>query len=162
MAEKKQIDWDVVGRDVSAGLMTYDEIAAKYGCSKALVVRKKHLHGWSRREIGKSGCAIRPDHMKAAERGFVYVICANVGGIARFKIGKSSDPFNRIGNIQVGCPVDISVVAIYFSVDARREERELHAMFSSKRVRGEWFDLSPSDLEEIALRSFRLGGVFDG
>lgn len=48
MAEKKQIDWDVVGRDVSAGLMTYDEIATKYGCSKALLMRKKKALGWER------------------------------------------------------------------------------------------------------------------
>ena len=46
VAEKKQNRLDVVGRDVSAGLMTYDEIAAKYGCSKALVAKKKARMEW--------------------------------------------------------------------------------------------------------------------
>jgi len=36
MAERKQVDWESVERDYSAGLLSLREIAAKYGVSQNL------------------------------------------------------------------------------------------------------------------------------
>lgn len=47
MAERKQVDWEGVERDYSAGLMSLREIAAKYGVSPALITRKKKENDWS-------------------------------------------------------------------------------------------------------------------
>lgn len=48
MAERKQVDWESVERDYSAGLLSLREIAEKYGVSKSLVERKKNSENWAR------------------------------------------------------------------------------------------------------------------
>ena len=40
MAERKQVDWDGVERDYSAGLLSLREIGAKYGVDEAYIRRK--------------------------------------------------------------------------------------------------------------------------
>jgi len=46
MAERKQVDWESVERDYSAGLLSLREIAAKYGVSPSLITRKKNEGEW--------------------------------------------------------------------------------------------------------------------
>jgi hypothetical protein len=48
MAERKQVDWEGVERDYSAGLLTLREIGEKYGISPALITRKKNDKNWTR------------------------------------------------------------------------------------------------------------------
>jgi len=48
MAERKQVDWESVERDYSAGLLSLREIAAKYGVSPSLITRKKNEGEWPR------------------------------------------------------------------------------------------------------------------
>jgi hypothetical protein len=56
--------------------------------------------------------------------------------IACVKIGRAYDVDKRIATLQTGCPLDLEVYKT-FNVDI---EFELHAMFSDKRRRGEWFN----------------------
>lgn len=48
MAERKQVDWEGVERDYSAGLLTLREIAAKYGTKESSVRYKANHFGWTR------------------------------------------------------------------------------------------------------------------
>ena len=48
MAERKQVDWEGVERDYSAGLLSLREIAAKYGVDEAYIRRKAKQNDWSR------------------------------------------------------------------------------------------------------------------
>lgn len=48
MAERKQVDWEGVERDYSAGLLSLREIGAKYGVDEAYIRRKAKKNDWSR------------------------------------------------------------------------------------------------------------------
>ena len=60
------------------------------------------------------------------------------------KIGKSRDVSKREDSIRIG-NADFKIIAF---ID-RDIENELHKKFSSKRVNGEWFNLSEKDIENI-------------
>ena len=48
MAERKQVDWESVERDYSAGLLSLREIGTKYGVDEAYIRRKAKQNDWSR------------------------------------------------------------------------------------------------------------------
>ena len=63
-----------------------------------------------------------------------------------YKIGRSVNPKKRERTLQSEKPT----IEMLFNHDARvYDEKHLHDMFQEKRVRGEWFDLSGSDLSTI-------------
>ena len=74
----------------------------------------------------------------------VYVMIDKNTGY--YKIGRSINPLKREKTLQSEKPT----IEMIFNHDARvKDEKELHEMFNEKRVRGEWFDLSGSDLEKV-------------
>jgi hypothetical protein len=61
-----------------------------------------------------------------------------------YKIGKSSNPTERIYNIQTA---NISIKTIFiFDIDI---ESYLHNEYGNKRIQGEWFELTPGDIAKI-------------
>lgn len=60
------------------------------------------------------------------------------------KIGKSINPRRREKTLLSDSPV-----ITLFAVCERDIEKELHSKYAAKRVRGEWFDLTQSDIEQI-------------
>ena len=63
-----------------------------------------------------------------------------------YKIGRSVNPSIREKTLQSEKPT----IEMLFNHDAEvKDEKELHNMFSEKRIRGEWFDLNGSDLCKI-------------
>jgi hypothetical protein len=63
-----------------------------------------------------------------------------------YKIGRSVDPRARERTLQSEKPT-IELLNVY---DTKiKHERILHGMFKEKRIRGEWFDLSGSDVQSI-------------
>lgn len=63
-----------------------------------------------------------------------------------YKIGRSSNPEYRERTLQSEKPT----IKLMFYNDARmKDEKVLHDKFKDKRIRGEWFDLSGSDIEQI-------------
>jgi hypothetical protein len=63
-----------------------------------------------------------------------------------YKIGRSLKPKFREKTLQSEKPT----IELLFSNDAKiKKEKDLHNMFSDKRIRGEWFDLNGSDLTKI-------------
>lgn len=68
---------------------------------------------------------------------FVYFIAALEVG--RVKIGRSVDPTGRCQGIAGMSPVDVTLLGV---VRGGNRESELHAMFASDRLHGEWFSLT--------------------
>ena len=68
-----------------------------------------------------------------------------------YKIGISNSPEYREKTLQSEKPtIEMICNKKYISRKiAHSFEQALHKTFSDKRVRGEWFDLSPSDVQEI-------------
>lgn len=78
--------------------------------------------------------------------GYVYLLQSPTGA---YKIGRSRDPQSRLRTFQVKLPFEVSYVAVIQSENMYSLERELHNRFEQQRVNGEWFNLSPEDVEYI-------------
>jgi len=61
------------------------------------------------------------------------------------KIGKSKDPSKRIRTICCGNPTARLLLLIEGD-----HERELHHAFKTKKVTGEWYNLSPTEIEQLS------------
>ena len=83
---------------------------------------------------------------KADDQMVLYVVEAD----SKYKIGVAKSISNRLRLLQTGNPYKLSVYKEYrISTEsaARELEKELHSMFNSKRMEGEWFNLMKDDLE---------------
>jgi hypothetical protein len=77
--------------------------------------------------------------------GYVYLLkCQDY-----YKIGIATDVQKRISGMQTGSPYPISLVASVQVDNPLSLEKELHAMYSSRHHRGEWFALTEEDVEAI-------------
>ena len=77
----------------------------------------------------------------------VYVI--NAIGTTYHKIGVTTDIDSRLSAMQVSSPLELKVLLLKPSNNAVELELYLHTLFSSKRVRGEWFDLTADDFHML-------------
>lgn len=80
----------------------------------------------------------------------VYVIHSTSG---HFKIGYSKNPDTRLKQLQKTQGVYeyslIQVIPFMNLEEARAFESGLHEDYKERRIRGEWFELTPKDLIEI-------------
>jgi hypothetical protein len=83
---------------------------------------------------------------KSTKQGFVYLLAGNGKyGSGLYKIGKAEDIRKRISDFRV-LPFDLILLHQFQSDNALLDEARLHSIFALKRVKGEWFELSDSDL----------------
>jgi len=98
------------------------------------------------REQSSTGVMQRHDAAKKQTRVKVYLMRAENGLI---KIGKTITVEQRLRQINMMSPVDIELFCVFDSLFGDELEKELHAAYACKRVKGEWFALSQRDLNEI-------------
>jgi hypothetical protein len=67
-----------------------------------------------------------------------FAVCREANAV---KIGSSLDPFGRLPEIQLGCPLPITIEAV--RPGNSEQEFELHRRFADDRIRGEWFRITP-------------------
>lgn len=80
--------------------------------------------------------------------GFLYVV--QDADVTHFcKIGRTKCPLNRLYDFGVLLPFRVNVIALIPCLDSRVAERRLHLHFEDKRIRGEWFNLTQSDVQYI-------------
>lgn len=84
-----------------------------------------------------------------------------ISGAGLLKIGSSTGkPISRMQHFQTGSPVELNLdgfIHVFVGNQkrqkveklARKVEKQIHLMFSNKRVRGEWFKDGDSILEEV-------------
>lgn len=83
---------------------------------------------------------------------FVYLFLADDGPSIFGKIGVAYDPLTRAVSVQVGCPLQIKIIAVVeFSTrwQAERAEKELHAALEDYSARGEWFRFAAKDRSRV-------------
>jgi len=78
----------------------------------------------------------------------VYVI-KHKGKSSIYKIGKSSDFHQRLEMIQSYNAAELEVVLVQKTSLNSYLEKILHFEFKSKKIRGEWFDLSKEDVVRL-------------
>lgn len=89
------------------------------------------------------------DNPRNLRAGFLYVM-KNMG---KYKIGRCNEKAKRLGEF-THLPEKPEYIIFEYVYDNVIVERELHKMFSDKRLRDgkcEWFELSEDDLEKIRL-----------
>lgn len=84
---------------------------------------------------------------RKAKPGYVYLV-QEING-PHFKIGHSKNPAHRQKTFNVKLPYQVEFVCLIQTNDMEKLEHQLHERFSEKRVDGEWFLLSPEDVEYI-------------
>ena len=152
--EKKQINWEAIQAHYSAGIRSLMDIAKEYGVSDAGILKRAKKEDWTRDlSARKASRAVVITQDELATTGFVYVVFVDTGVERLFKVGMSKNFQGRIDQHQTSLPFELHVAICYFVGNMRQEERCLHSLLESKRVRGEWFNLNDQDLEAIAERA---------
>lgn len=85
------------------------------------------------------------------EACFVYLMHDITNGF--YKIGISNNPEYRERTLQSEKPTIEMIISKKFPVRKIAEsfEKSLHTAFADKRIRGEWFELSPSEADDIII-----------
>ncbi len=92
--------------------------------------------------------AFQDDEVNVGTSGYVYI--AQSGERPYYKIGFSTRrPITRIGDMQTGNPDKLKVVEVFWCINASEVEKRLHWLFRAERVQGEWFKLTPEQLERL-------------
>jgi len=84
---------------------------------------------------------------KRTRSRLVYLIRESFLGLIKIGVARNLD--SRFRDLQNSCPQKLTVVGCVESPDALKLERRLHRRFEKQNYRGEWFDLSTSDVAEI-------------
>lgn len=77
--------------------------------------------------------------------GYVYLIKSQYG----YKIGKTVNIKSRTNLFTVKLPFPIELVNYAWFDNYSKAERELHSTYAAKRLEGEWFDLSGTEVDQI-------------
>src|SRR5436305_1748500 len=78
---------------------------------------------------------------KSGEDGYVYFIEAR--SCDRVKIGKATDPAQRLRDLQTGHFADLVLRLMVRSNDVYLLEARMHERYARAHERGEWFRLTP-------------------
>lgn len=152
--EKKQINWAQIEADYRAGIKTLRQIAEENGTTHVSIMKRAKRDDWERDLTARNASrAVVITQDELATTGFVYVVFVDTGVERLFKVGLSKNFQGRIDQHQTSLPFDLHVAICYFVGNMRQEERSLHSLFESKRIRGEWFNLNDQDLKAIAERA---------
>lgn len=82
-----------------------------------------------------------------AKIGMVYVLRDDANG--RVKIGTALNPLSRMRDLQTGSSTRLRLLAMM--AGGRKVEQEFHALWSERRLAGEWFDDRDRKISRIIL-----------
>ncbi len=83
----------------------------------------------------------------------VYLICSEFEGRRLFKIGYTRrEVSKRIKELRTGNGSELYIVNQFKSKWGTKIESQLHRMYKSKKVNGEWFDLTDEDVKSFLER----------
>jgi len=112
--------------------------------SPAIRLRGRQVLQWVRTKL-EHPIACKPDKKVARKSGFVYII----EGQSLYKIGRAKNVRGRMNTFTLKLPFPTRLVGTIKSDDYVTLERQLHTQFAARRMNGEWFVLTDSDLKEI-------------
>lgn len=84
---------------------------------------------------------------KPKKQGYVYFVQADG---QHYKIGGTSNLKSRIENLQVASPNDLNLIAWIETDDWQKKEKQAHEYFNDKKIHGEWFDITLSEILDWA------------
>lgn len=79
---------------------------------------------------------------KQSRAGFIYLIgCHNF-----VKVGLADRVVIRLSQLQVGCPYELKLLAMFKTERMQHDEQRLHDLWRHYEVRGEWFQVPAGEL----------------
>jgi hypothetical protein len=90
------------------------------------------------------------------QKGFIYIIQQEDSGY--YKIGWTINPNiekSRLNNLQIGNPHKLNLIG-FFRVASKKAEKTIHQIFKQKRIKGEWFFLDNSDIDNLMDTDWRI------
>jgi hypothetical protein len=90
----------------------------------------------------------RAQKQSRSRAGYVYLLSA-VHDPTLFKIGRTSNPDDRVKTFNVKLPFPVEYVCLIQTDDMYALESELHQRYADKRVNGEFFALDEHDVTHI-------------
>jgi hypothetical protein len=125
--------------DLVTGLREYCE--GRTGCEDIIALCDAYQRSAPRRTQPKPGQGRKG-------RGYVYLMQSG----ARYKLGRANSVGRRQRQLQTGSPDPLPVLHYIETDDPSGIERYWHERFADKRVSGEWFELSPTDVADFRRR----------
>lgn len=124
----------------------------KYGLVNLFVAAFNDV-SWRARKLDDAVNAVfRPDLSRPTlnpTEGFVYLLSSG----SLYKIGKAIDIESRQKQVERDVSQKLVEVHRIRSNDYTRAEAELHLKFQHRRIRGEWFNLSTVEINQICAMS---------
>lgn len=117
---------------------------AKYVARRLIDEIPQELEAQQAREMRQREKLMPMPHKGGA--GYVYLLQSTTGA---YKIGRSINPHNRLKTFEVKLPFEVEYVCVIATDSMVALEAALHGRFADKRVNGEWFALTPDDVEYI-------------
>lgn len=102
------------------------------------------------KKVSFAGKKPEEEEMPANADGFVYLAKSN----RYFKIGRSNSVGRREYELAIQLPEKLAVIHKIKTDDPEGIEAYWHNRFASKRVNGEWFQLSPTEVGIFRRRKF--------
>lgn len=84
---------------------------------------------------------------------FLYLIRAE--GTNYYTIGVATSKVKRLVSLQNSCPLELKYVVVTRMEDARKVEQLIHQRLILHNVRGEWFELTPSQVKCLVKTWFK-------
>ena len=126
-----------------------NSIAKEYGINESSIRRKLGSMDVDQEELKGSD--------QSRQSGYIYLISMTDSAGKRYcKIGLTNEVQKRMAILQCSSPFQLNLHCSYYVPDSYAEESLLHEFFKSKRLKGEWFDLTDEDVGIIASRCLRV------
>ena len=78
---------------------------------------------------------------------FIYLV--NIKDSNLYKIGYSTNVIKRLSSLQTANALELMITERYFSLNARSLESKLHEYYQENNIRGEWYQLSTTQVKEF-------------
>ena len=150
MARLTPEQWDEVKSIYLLGAATLDELGERFGVSRAAIQKKRDKENWAKLDEFNEA---RPKKEQPSSSGFIYVVTfLDSANKKHYKIGRAKNIEQRLSGIQTGNPFKLKLDLCFWVESMSKVENMIHNQYKNKRKNGEWFDLTDSDVLDIAKR----------
>lgn len=138
---------------------TTDQVLSKLEIAELIDELEAVCYTYSNEDLEEANSILNEERRQPSEvrkskpkrlPGFIYLIHAV--GSNRYKIGRTARIESRLARLKAQAPYPMELIHHFWTDDSTGMEATLHTKFQSKRVHGEWFELSDEDIETIKIQ----------